>query len=61
MGLELTMDLEPPLDIIVEVRVLRDCGEIVEEGIKLEKNTGHFIKKRLVEKFIERGDIVVIR
>lgn len=61
IGLELTMNLEPPLDTIVEIRVLRDCGEIVEEGITLEKNSVHFIKKRLVEKFIQTGDVVVVK
>lgn len=60
VGLELTMNLHPPLDTIVQIRVLKDCGEIVEQGITLEKNSVHFIKKRLVEKFIQRGDVVII-
>lgn len=54
------MDLKPPLDTIVEVRVLRDCGEIVEEGIKLGQNSVLFVKKKYVEKFVQRGDIVII-
>ena len=36
--LELMMDLEPPIDTVVEIRVLNDCGdiaELAEQGIKL--------------------------
>ena len=57
------MDLEPPIDTVVEIRVLNDCGdiaELAEQGIKLQKNSVHFIQKRLVEKLIIKGDVVVI-
>lgn len=45
------MDLSPPIDSLVEIRVINDCGEIMEladQGIKLEKNSVHLIKRRLV-------------
>jgi hypothetical protein len=60
VGLELTMGLTPPLEPIVEVKVLRDCGEIVEKGIVLKKNLVFYINKKYVEKFIQSGDIVII-
>jgi hypothetical protein len=48
---ELTIDLDPPLDIEVEYRMLQDCGEILDEFghmVKLEKNSSGFVKKRLI-------------
>jgi hypothetical protein len=56
MGLVLTTDLDPPTDPTVEVRFLRDCGEVVsDEGevLKLEKNVVIYVKKRIVENFIK--------
>jgi hypothetical protein len=51
VGLELTLDLDPPIDASVEVRFLKNCGEILsDEGdsIRLEKNSVLYIKKRLI-------------
>lgn len=52
------MDLKPPIETLIMIRVVKDCGEIVEQGITLEKNSVHLIKKKLVEKHIERGDVI---
>jgi len=37
MGVELTIDLEPPNEMEVEVRMLEDCGEILDDH-------GHMVK-----------------
>jgi hypothetical protein len=58
VGLELTTDIDPPVDASVEVLFLKDCGEILSddgEPIKLEKNAAMYIKRRLVENFIKDG------
>lgn len=62
VGLDLTTDLTPPIDSVVEVRVLKECGEIYEDGsvIVLAKNSVMYVRRKLVERFIERGDIIVI-
>lgn len=31
VGLELTLDLDPPIDASVEVRFLKNCGEILSD------------------------------
>lgn len=40
--------MSPPIDPIIEVVVLRDCGELVEEGIKLDKHAGFYTRRSLV-------------
>ncbi len=55
---DLTIDLQPPIDIEVEYRMQKDCGEILDEFgnvIKLEKNSCGYIKKRLIEPFVKQG------
>jgi hypothetical protein len=55
---DLTIDLDPPIDIEVEFRMLKDCGEILDEFgriMKLEKNSCGFIKKRLIEPYVKQG------
>mgnify|MGYP000870078739 CR=1 FL=1 len=63
MDIQLTQDLDPPLDASVEVRFLKDCGQILSdegEPIKLEKNSVLYVKKRLIEKFLRDGSATVI-
>ena len=47
MDLDLTKDLDPPKDLYLEVRVVKDCGEIMTADggcLKLEKNSTHYLK-----------------
>lgn len=37
IGVDLTIDLQPPIDLDVEVRVLQDCEQILDEH-------GHVVK-----------------
>ncbi|ORY04210.1 GINS complex, Psf1 component [Basidiobolus meristosporus CBS 931.73] len=59
LPINLMSDLQPPKDLYIEVRVLKDCGEIQTDNgaIRLEKNSQHFIKKTDVERFIAQGYI----
>lgn len=62
VGVELTIELEPPLESEVEVRILQDCGEVLNESgqmIKLEKNSSFFIRKRLIEPFVRQGTAII--
>ena len=64
MGLDLTVDLEPPLTAEVEVRMLEDCGEILTENgriVKLEKNASFFINRKLIEPYVKQGSAVIRR
>lgn len=31
VGLELTLDLDPPIDASVEIRFVKNCGEILSD------------------------------
>jgi GINS complex subunit 1 len=57
MGLDLTTDMSPPGDLMIEVRVLKSCGEIFTESgpINLERNTMHYLRRRDIEPFIRKG------
>lgn len=50
-------DQQPPKDLFVEVRVLRDCGEIMTENglVNLEANSTHFLRRVDVEQLIRQG------
>lgn len=49
--------MQPPKDLYVEVRVLRDCGEIMTENglVNLEANSTHFLRRVDVEQLIRQG------
>ncbi|KAJ0399549.1 hypothetical protein P43SY_006095 [Pythium insidiosum] len=55
--LDLTADATPPKDLFVEVRVLKDCGEIMTENglVNLEVNSTHFLRRVDVEQLIRQG------
>mmetsp|Transcript_7899 Transcript_7899/g.24771 ORF Transcript_7899/g.24771 Transcript_7899/m.24771 type:complete len:199 (-) Transcript_7899:58-654(-) len=55
--LDLTADMKPPKDLYVEVRVMKDCGEIVTATgtVHLEMNTTHFLPRSDVEHLIRQG------
>ncbi|KAF2667260.1 DNA replication complex GINS protein PSF1 [Microthyrium microscopicum] len=54
---DLTGALEPPRDLFVDVRVLRDAGEIQTEygAINLTKNSQFYVRQADVERLIAQG------
>ncbi|KAF8249330.1 DNA replication complex GINS protein psf1 [Wilcoxina mikolae CBS 423.85] len=55
--IDLTGSLEPPRDLFVDVRVLKDAGEIQTEygAINLTKNSQFFVRQGDVERLIQQG------
>ncbi|KAA8897853.1 hypothetical protein FN846DRAFT_224521 [Sphaerosporella brunnea] len=55
--IDLTGSLEPPKDLFVDVRVLKDAGEIQTEygAINLTKNSQFFVRQGDVERLIQQG------
>ncbi|EWC44015.1 DNA replication complex GINS protein PSF1 [Drechslerella stenobrocha 248] len=54
---DLTGSLEPPKDLFIDVRVLKDAGEIQTEygAITLSKNSQFFVRQGDVERLIKQG------
>lgn len=59
IDLDLTSDVEPPKELLIEIRVKKSCGEIMTENgpIKLDKGSTHFLKRSDVEHLIRQGVI----
>ena len=57
LGIDLSANLQPPKDLMIEVRVLKDCGEIyTEQGpVTLEVNSTHYLRRSDVEPLIRQG------
>ena len=58
VGLDLTVDLQPPIESEVEVRMLKDCGELLDGNgqlIKLEKNSSIILSRKLIEPYVRQG------
>mmetsp|Transcript_21023 Transcript_21023/g.41232 ORF Transcript_21023/g.41232 Transcript_21023/m.41232 type:complete len:195 (+) Transcript_21023:198-782(+) len=57
VDLDLGADMEPPKNLYVEVRVLRDCGELdtISGTIVLAKDTTHNLRRADVEHLIRQG------
>jgi len=57
LDLDLTAASVPPKELFVEVRVLKDCGELQTEYgvINLQKNSQHFLRRTDVEHLIKQG------
>ena len=56
--MDLTIDLTPPKELFIEVRVKKDMGMVIlpESGeINLQKNTTHLLKRTEVDNFIKQG------
>ncbi|TDH70726.1 hypothetical protein CCR75_004228 [Bremia lactucae] len=55
--LDLSSDLKPPKELYIEVRVLRDCGELMTESglVNLEVHSQHFLRRVDVEQLIRQG------
>ncbi|KAL2421771.1 DNA replication complex GINS protein psf1 [Exophiala dermatitidis] len=54
---DLTGPLEPPRDLLIDVRVLKDAGEIQTEygAINLTKNSQFYVRQGDVERLIQMG------
>lgn len=62
-GVELLTNMQPPKDLFVEVRALKDLGEIVLESghaVVLNKNTTHYVRRSDVELLIKQDSLVQI-
>ncbi|KAK5123238.1 DNA replication protein psf1 [Meristemomyces frigidus] len=55
--IDLTGSVEPPKDIFIDVRVLKDAGEIQTEygSITLTKNSQFYVRQADVERLIQQG------
>lgn len=60
--IDLTGSLEPPKDIFVDIRVMKDAGEIQTEygSLNLTKNSQFFVRKGDVESLIQQGYVQVL-
>ncbi|OMH85320.1 DNA replication complex GINS protein PSF1 [Zancudomyces culisetae] len=61
--LDWTSSLEkPPVELFIEVRVLRECGEIMTEFgvINLQENSQHYVRRSDVETLINLGYLMHI-
>ena len=57
-NLDLTVDLTPPKDLFIEVRIKKDLGQMVlpESGqVLLQKNTTHLLRRSEVDQLIKQG------
>jgi len=61
--IDLTGSLEPPKDIFVDIRVLKDVGEIQTEygTLNLSKNSQFFVRKGDVENLLQQGYVAIHR
>lgn len=59
---DLTGSLEPPTDVFIDVRVVKDAGEIqTEYGVfNLTKDSQFFVRKADVERLIQQGYLQLI-
>tara|TARA_B110000285_G_C14868759_1_gene488144 strand:+ start:527 stop:736 length:210 start_codon:yes stop_codon:yes gene_type:complete len=56
--IDLTVDLNPPKELFIEIRVNKDYGtvDLPESGeVKLQKNTIHNLRRSEVDHLIKRG------
>uniref|UniRef100_A0A7S1XDG0 DNA replication complex GINS protein PSF1 n=1 Tax=Compsopogon caeruleus TaxID=31354 RepID=A0A7S1XDG0_9RHOD len=59
LKMDLSADIQPPRDLFIEVRVLRDCGNILTEDgpINLTEGSAHYIRRSTVEHLIRQGNL----
>lgn len=55
--LDLNATLQPPKELFLYVRVLKDCGELHTENglVRLVKDTQHYLRRTDVERLIAKG------
>jgi GINS complex subunit 1 len=61
IDVDLTADLEPPKELMVEIRVLISCGEIITESgpVSLDQGSTHYLRRSEVEHLIRLGKVEV--
>jgi GINS complex subunit 1 len=60
IDLDLTADIEPPMEPYIHIHVLEDCGEVLTESgdsVNLQRGMRLFVKKSIVEHFIRQGKV----
>ncbi|KAJ3291209.1 DNA replication protein psf1 [Borealophlyctis nickersoniae] len=57
LDVDLGAALVPPRDLFIEVRVVKDCGEVMTESgpVRLVKDSQHYLRRTDVEGFITAG------
>ncbi|OQR87961.1 DNA replication complex GINS protein PSF1 [Achlya hypogyna] len=62
-GMDLAADMQPPKDLFIEVRVVKDCGEIYTENgaVQLRANSTHYLRRTDVEGLILQGMLVQLK
>lgn len=58
IDLDLTAELQPPKDLYIEVRVLKDQGSILTDSgeiLNLQAGSAHYLKRCDVEHLIRQG------
>ena len=57
VDVDLTADITPPKQLLVGVRVLQDCGDVLTDRgtLHLEKGTTHYVRRSSVEHLIRQG------
>ena len=61
--LDLTVDLTPPKDIFLEVRIMQDLGAVMlaESGeVHLQKNTIHLLRRSEIDHLIKQGVVAQV-
>jgi GINS complex subunit 1 len=62
-NIDLTVDLTPPKELFVEVRINQDYGTIMlpESGeVNLQKNTTHLLRRSDVDHLIKKGIVAEV-
>ena len=62
-GIDLTVDLTPPKELFIEVRIKKDYGAVMlpESGeVHLQKNTTHLLRRSEVDHLIKQGVVAEV-
>ncbi|EAL62807.1 GINS complex subunit 1 [Dictyostelium discoideum AX4] len=60
VGLDLTIDPQPPKELYIEVRVIKELGEVVLNSgctVNLNLNTTHFLKRSDITNLVKNGSL----
>jgi GINS complex subunit 1 len=62
-NIDLTVDMKPPKDLFIEVRIKQDYGTVMlpESGqVNLQKNTTHLLRRSEVDHLIKQGIVAEV-
>lgn len=62
-NIDLTVDLTPPKELFIEVRILQDYGIVMlpESGqVNMKKNTTHLLRRSEVEHLLKQGIVTEV-